>query len=87
MASRKSSYLPRSRNAVILIDYTNVFGVISERIDNDQPDAVVLTWSRHSNDTFQTIYILNRSERLLSPTCRLEILVDTVRQEPGYLRA
>ncbi|MGB0649556.1 MAG: NYN domain-containing protein [Rhodothermales bacterium] len=42
MAARKSSYRPRTRNAVILIDYTNVFGVISERIDNDQPDAVVL---------------------------------------------
>ena len=42
MAARKSSYRPRTRNAVILVDYTNVFGVISERIDNDQPDAVVL---------------------------------------------
>ena len=54
MASRKSSYLPRSRNAVILIDYTNVFGVISERIDNDQPDAVVLdlvaSLKRHVSD-------------------------------------
>ncbi len=42
MAARKSSYRSRPRNAVLLIDYTNVFGVISERIDNDQPDAVVL---------------------------------------------
>ena len=42
MAARKSSYRSRTRNAVILVDYTNVFGVISERTDNDQPDAVVL---------------------------------------------
>lgn len=42
MAARKSSYRSRTRNAVILVDYTNVFGVISERIDNDQPDAVVI---------------------------------------------
>jgi hypothetical protein len=42
MAARKSSYRPRMRNAVLLVDYTNVFSVISERIDNDQPDAVVL---------------------------------------------
>ena len=54
MAARKSSYRPRTRNAVILIDYTNVFGVISERIDNDQPDAVVLdlvsSLKRHVSD-------------------------------------
>lgn len=54
MAARKSSYRSRTRNAVILIDYTNVFGVISERIDNDQPDAVVLdlvsSLKRHVSD-------------------------------------
>jgi len=42
MAARKSSFRSRPRKTVLLIDYTNVFGVISERIDNDQPDAVVL---------------------------------------------
>lgn len=42
MAARKSSYRSRTRNAVLLIDYSNVFSVVSERIDNDQPDAVVL---------------------------------------------
>lgn len=44
----------RSRNAIILIDYTNVFGVVSERTDNDQPDAVVLdlikALNRHVTD-------------------------------------
>ena len=54
MAARKSSYRSRTRNAVILVDYTNVFGVISERIDNDQPDAVVLdlvsSLKRHVSD-------------------------------------
>jgi len=52
--ARKSSYRSRTRNAVLLIDYTNVFGVISERIDNDQPDAVVLdlvtSLKRHVSD-------------------------------------
>lgn len=42
MAALKSSFRSRPRKTVLLIDYTNVFGVISERIDNDQPDAVVL---------------------------------------------
>lgn len=54
MAARKSSYRSRAQNAVILVDYTNVFGVISERIDNDQPDAVVLdlvaSLKRHVTD-------------------------------------
>lgn len=54
MAARKSSYRSRTQNAVILVDYTNVFGVISERIDNDQPDAVVLdlvaSLKRHVSD-------------------------------------
>lgn len=52
--ARKSSYRSRTRNAVLLIDYTNVFSVISERIDNDQPDAVVLdlvtSLKRHVSD-------------------------------------
>lgn len=52
--ARKSSYRSRTRNAVLLIDYSNVFGVISERIDNDQPDAVVLdlvaSLKRHVSD-------------------------------------
>ncbi|NQV72692.1 hypothetical protein HQ496_06190 [bacterium] len=30
------------QNAVLCIDYANVFGVISQHTDNDQPDAVVL---------------------------------------------
>ncbi len=44
MAGKRSSssFRPRSRNAVVLVDYTNLFGVVSERTDNDQPDAVVL---------------------------------------------
>lgn len=54
MAARKSSYRSRTQHAVVLIDYTNVFGVISERIDNDQPDAVVLdlvaSLKRHVSD-------------------------------------
>ena len=54
MAARKSSYRSRAQHAVILVDYTNVFGVISERIDNDQPDAVVLdlvtSLKRHVSD-------------------------------------
>ena len=52
--ARKSPNRPVVRNAVLLIDYTNVFGVISERIDNDQPDAVVLdlvsSLKRHVSD-------------------------------------
>lgn len=33
---------PSFQNAVLCIDYANVFGVISQHTDNDQPDAVVL---------------------------------------------
>ena len=31
-----------AQNAILCIDYTNVFGIISQHTDNDQPDAVVL---------------------------------------------
>jgi hypothetical protein len=52
--ARKSSPRSPQRDAVLLIDYTNVFGIIAERIDNDQPDAVVLdliaSLKRHVSD-------------------------------------
>lgn len=52
--ARKSSPRSHQRDAVLLVDYTNVFGIIAERIDNDQPDAVVLdliaSLKRHVSD-------------------------------------
>ncbi|MBT4053428.1 MAG: NYN domain-containing protein [Bacteroidetes Order II. Incertae sedis bacterium] len=42
MPGQRSQSRPRYRNAIVLIDYTNVFGVVAERSVNDQPDAVVL---------------------------------------------
>lgn len=42
MAGKRTHSKHRSGNAVVLIDYTNVFGVVSERSENDQPDAVVI---------------------------------------------
>jgi len=58
MPGKKSSsgFRPRFRNAILLIDYTNLFGVVSERTDNDQPDAVVMdlvsSLKSHISDQF-----------------------------------
>ncbi|MDA1029413.1 MAG: NYN domain-containing protein [Bacteroidetes bacterium] len=42
MPEKKYAASSIPQNAIFCVDYTNVFGVISQRSDNDQPDVVVL---------------------------------------------
>lgn len=42
MPEKKYAAASIPQNAIYCVDYSNVFGVISQRSDNDQPDAVVL---------------------------------------------
>jgi hypothetical protein len=57
MAQKKRVSQTIIQNAIICIDYTNVFSVISQRSENDQPDAVVLDLikelKRHISDVQQ----------------------------------
>lgn len=42
MPDKKYSAVSLPQNAIFCVDYTSVFGVISQRFENDQPDVVVL---------------------------------------------
>jgi len=72
MSEKRKFAQSKVQNAVLCVDYTNIFGVISQRSDNDQPDAVVLDLvrelKRHVSDHLRLKPIRTLGFASLPPT-------------------